>query len=359
MKSKVYFIRASHLESDEALAHKTLQVIEPFLKLTAIDSSSFVALKIHFGEQNNHGFINPAWISNLIEAILNRTPRVFWTDTNTLYSGPRSNAPEHLLLAAHHGFSLEKTKVPVIIADGLVGRDKLVVDINLPHIKQAKIASLLATIDYLFCLSHFTGHILTGFGGAIKNLGMGCASRVGKLEQHSDVHPWVKTKSCRFCQLCLAFCPTSAIIPEENHVCIIDEKCIGCGECLAVCPVGAIKLRWSESSELVQRKMAEYAFAIHQGLRLQALYLNYLVKITKDCDCMSKEKRFIVEDIGLLSSQDPVAIDQASVDLVNQQAGEDIIWKLTKINWRHQLEHGEKIGLGLRQYELIELDATH
>jgi hypothetical protein len=316
-----------------------------------------VALKIHFGEQGNHGFIPPTWIKTLINLLLTRTNRLFWTDTNTLYTGPRSNSAEHLLLAAQHGFTLEETKIPVIIADGLVGRDKYEVDLHLPHIQKAKIASLLATIDYLLCFSHFTGHILTGFGGTIKNLGMGCASRVGKLEQHSNVHPWVKAKACRNCLLCLTFCPTGAIIAEENHVRIMDEHCLGCGECLAVCPVGAIKLRWSESAELVQRKMAEYAWAIHKGLHLQAIYLNYLVKITKDCDCISKEKNYIVEDIGILSSHDPVAIDQAAVDLVNQQAGEDIIRKLTKINWEIQLEHGETIGLGYRQYELVNLSA--
>ncbi|OQX55081.1 MAG: hypothetical protein B5M54_03645 [Candidatus Aminicenantes bacterium 4484_214] len=356
MKSKVYFIRADHKEPASELARKTLRVINPFWESLNLNSSSIVGLKIHFGERDNYGFINPAWLTSLIEKILNQTRRVFWTDSNTLYTGPRSNAPEHLLLAAQHGFSLDKTKLPVIIADGLVGRDKFEVTLNLPFIKKAKIASLFATIDYLFCLSHFTGHILTGFGGAIKNLGMGCASRVGKLEQHSNVHPWIKAKACRFCLLCMDFCPASAIVPEENKVRIIDEKCIGCGECLAVCPVGAIRLRWSESSELLQKKMAEYAFAIQNGLHLQAFYLNFLVKITKDCDCMSQEKKFIIDDIGLLSSQDPVAIDQASVDLVNHQAGADIIGKLTNINWRHQLEHGEQIGLGVRQYELVEVD---
>ncbi|MCD6193296.1 MAG: hypothetical protein B5M54_07325 [Candidatus Aminicenantes bacterium 4484_214] len=355
MKSRVYFLRANHRENDDILAQKTWQVTEPLVDLSALDSSSFVALKIHFGEKNNYGFITPSWLKTLIKFLATRTKRLFWTDTNTLYTGLRSNAAEHLQLAAQHGFSQENTGIPVIIADGLVGRDKYEIEVHLPHIQKAKIASLLATIDYLFCLSHFTGHILTGFGGAIKNLGMGCAARVGKLEQHSDVHPWVKTKSCRYCLLCRAFCPTAAIIPEEGHVRIDDEKCIGCGECLAVCPVGAIKLRWSESSELIQKKMAEYAWAVHQGLPLQAVYLNYLVKITKDCDCMSKERHFIVDDIGILSSQDPVAIDQASVDLVNQQAGEDLLRKLTGINWEIQLEHAQQIGLGSREYELIEL----
>ena len=193
----VFFIEASLEEGSETLARKVERLytaldLDPFIR-----RDTFVALKIHFGEQGNTGYIRPAWLSLICEHLRRKTRRAFFTDTNTLYLGNRSNACEHLALAREHGFSASATGIPVWISDGLIGRDEEKIRIDLPRIKTAKIASTLVHSDVLLCFSHFTGHVLSGVGAALKNLGMGCASRAGKLEQHSDVHPWVNRKNAR------------------------------------------------------------------------------------------------------------------------------------------------------------------
>ena len=259
-------------------------------------------------------------------------------------------------MAWEHGFTQEATGIPVFIGDGLIGRDEEEIPLNLRRIKSAKIASALINSDGLLCLSHFTGHMLTGFGGAIKNLGMGCASRAGKLEQHSDVHPWVNPKVCKNCGICLDYCPTQAVVQKEGSVSIIEEKCIGCGECLVVCTVGAVKMRWDADSERVQEKMAEYAYSLKQKFRGKIGFINFLLGITKDCDCMDKSESAIIEDIGILGSEDPVAIDKASADLVNSKSGRDLLRALSELDWSVQLKHGEEIGLGTTEYELIEIE---
>lgn len=355
MPSKVYFIRAKREEGHRLLSQKAGEV---FLKAgleKPIEEESFVALKIHFGEHGNKGFIKPQWLADIVNSIKRKTSRVFLTDTNTLYLGRRSNSVDHLQLALEHGFAPENIDIPVIIADGLIGRSDDEVQVNLRRVELAKIASLFLDTDALICLTHFTGHVLTGFGGAIKNLGMGCASRAGKLEQHSVVHPWINPKICNICSICLDYCPTQAITQENDSAVINDKECIGCGECLVVCKHGAVKMRWDGDYVRVQEKMAEYAYSLHHSLKGKIGYLNFLVKVTKDCDCMDKDEPSIVEDIGILASSDPVAIDKASVDLINEKSGKDILRAGYDVDWTVQLKHGEEIGLGNMDYKLIEL----
>lgn len=356
MVSDVFFIPARRDEGDEVLAEKAERLYLKTGFLKKIEKDSFVALKIHFGDKGNTGHIKPSWLLRIIRQIKKKTDRVFFSDTNTLYLGQRSNSIEHIRLAADHGFSLEKTGIPVLIADGLIGRDENEVQVNLNHIKSAKVASAYLNTDEFLCLSHFTGHMLSGLGAAIKNLGMGCASRAGKLEQHSDVHPWISEKKCKNCGICLEYCPTEAIIQEEDSAVILEEKCIGCGECLVVCTVGAVKMKWDEDSRRVQEKMTEYAFSLYQKLKGKIVFMNFLTRITKDCDCMATEEPDIIEDIGILASEDPVAVDRASVDLVNDRSGKDLLRANYDLDWSIQLTHGEKIGLGSQKYRLIELE---
>lgn len=355
MPSEVFFLPAAEKDGHEILADKTRRMYGALGLNNVIDQDSFVGIKIHFGEKGNTGYIKPPWLIYLIEQIKKRKAKVFLTDTNTLYLGKRSDSVEHIQLAAQHGFSLDTLGIPVIIADGLIGRDSGEVEVNLTHIKSAKIASTFFHTDMLLCLSHFTGHILSGFGAAIKNLGMGCASRAGKLEQHSDVHPWVKAKVCTNCSVCMEYCPVDAIEQAEGSARIIDEKCIGCGECLVVCNVGAIKMRWDGDTLRVQEKMAEYAFAVLKCLKNRAGFINYLVKITKDCDCMSKNGKLIADDLGILASLDPVAVDKASVDLLMEANSKDVLREAIDVDWSVQLEHGEKIGLGSTKYKIRNL----
>jgi uncharacterized Fe-S center protein len=355
MKSQVFFIQAAREDGNEALAEKAEMI---FLKGGLgrhIEKKSFVALKIHFGEEGNVGFIKPQWLVKIINQIKSITSRVFLTDSNTLYVGKRSNSLDHLSLAMEHGFTQEALGIPVIIADGLIGRGDEEIQVNLSRIKSAKIAGAIHDSDVIICLSHFTGHILTGFGAALKNLGMGCASRAGKLEQHSDVHPWVKPKLCNNCGVCIDFCPAQAIIEKDESAFIVKEKCIGCGECLMVCSSGAVKFNWDSDSRRVQEKMSEYAFSVWNHLKGKIGFINFLIRVTKDCDCMSQDQPAVVGDIGLLGSLDPVALDQASVDLVNKRSGKDVLRAGYDLDWSVQLSHGAKIGLGTRDYELIKL----
>ena len=351
----VYFIPAKEDESAQSLSEKTKKLFQRLNFIEHIDKNSFVALKIHFGEKGNKGYIKPLWLLDTINAIKGRSKRVFLTDTNTLYVGSRSNAVDHTMLANGHGFDTRRLGIPVVIADGLIGRNNDELPINKQRIKSARIASLFTDSDALLCLSHFTGHALTGFGAAIKNLGMGCASRAGKLDQHSDVHPRVNHEYCNLCGTCFDFCPEQAIEEKYGKAFIDSKKCIGCGECLVVCPNGAVKMTWDSDKIRIQEKMAEYAYAVSRIFGRKMACINFLIHITEDCDCMCKGEPPFMDDIGILASLDPVALDQASVDMVNERNRRDIISEKTGVDWSVQLEHAEKTGLGKRDYHLIEI----
>jgi uncharacterized Fe-S center protein len=356
MASKVYFIPAEAKEPDEALAEKAKRVYLALGLNDRIVEGDFTALKIHFGEVGNTGFIKPQWLIRLIWEIRQKTNHAFLTDSNTLYVGNRSNSIDHLRLAWSHGFTAETTGVPVIIADGLIGRDKQEPRSVQARTGSSKIASAILDSDALVCLTHVTGHVQTGLGAAIKNMGMGCASRTGKLDQHSVTHPHVNAKQCRNCSVCMAFCPEAAIVQAEGHVVIEPAKCIGCGECLVVCKYGAVKMKWDEDSLRIQEKLAEYAYRVFAHFKGKAGFVNFLVKITKDCDCMAQDQKRIVDDIGILASLDPVAVDKATVDLINERGGgQDLLRAGYDLDWSAQLAHGEKMGMGTTKYTRIEL----
>ena len=355
LPSKVYFIPAKREDGHEVLAKKAERIFLQGGLLDQIEKNSFVALKIHFGETGNTGFIKPQWLVDIIGRIKEITPHVFLTDSNTLYVSQRSNSVDHLRLAWEHGFTQDAVGAPVIIADGLIGRDDDEIQVDLPRVKTAKIASVILDSDVLLCLSHFTGHMMSGFGAAIKNLGMGCASRAGKLEQHSDVHPWVDAKKCTGCEVCVEYCPEQAITVENEKAAIEEEKCIGCGECLVVCTVNAVKFNWDSDALRCQEKMSEYAYSVFKHFKGKIGFINFLLKITKDCDCMAQDEPAIVEDIGILGSFDAIALDKASADLVNSRSGKDIFRAAYDVDWSVQLRHGVQIGLGNTDYELIEL----
>ncbi len=359
MISKVYFIPAAADEGDESLSRKARAAYLQIGLQEKIEKDDFVALKMHFGEKNNTGYINPHWLHGLIRGIQQKTSRAFLTDSNTLYVGNRSNSVDHIRLAWSHGFTPDIVEIPVIIADGLIGGDVHETkrpQRSLTRIQSAKISGAFLSSDALLCLTHVTGHVQTGIGAAIKNMGMGCASRAGKLDQHSNVHPRVSAKACRNCSLCLDYCPADAIVQAEGHVEILDEKCIGCGECLIICKFNAIKFRWDEDSRRLQEKMAEYALNVQQIFKGKIGFISFLTKITKDCDCMARDQPRIVEDIGILASPDAVAIDKASADLVIAHSkGKDMFRAGYDLDWSFQLKHGERIGLGSMDYQLIEI----
>jgi uncharacterized Fe-S center protein len=356
MKSDVYLVPADGREPAQALAEKAKRAYLATGLNDRIAEDEFAALKIHFGEAGNTGYIKPQWLAGLIGEVRTKTKHAFLTDSNTLYVGNRSNSIDHLRLAWSHGFTPETTGLPVIIADGLIGRDKQEPRSAQARTASSKIASAILDSDVLVCLTHVTGHVQTGLGAAIKNMGMGCASRAGKLDQHSVTHPRVNAKQCRNCGVCAAFCPEAAIVQAEGHVVIDPARCIGCGECLVVCKFDAIKMKWDADSLRLQEKLAEYAFRVFEHFKGKAGFVNFLLQVTKDCDCMAKNQKRMVEDIGILASLDPVAVDQATADLIVERGGgKDPLRAGYDIDWSAQLAHGESIGLGTTKYKLVEL----
>ncbi len=328
----------------------------------------FTAVKVHFGEEGNTSFIRPIFVRRIVEAIKELGGLPFLTDTNTLYVGERGNAVSHLGTAIRHGFAYAVVDAPVIIADGLRGSSAIAKTINGTHYQSVQIAEAIANADSIVALSHFKGHELSGFGGAIKNLGMGCATRAGKLSMHSNISPKVKVKFCTGCADCVKACAHGAITITEKKARIDPEKCAGCGECISACPQKTILIQWTEGPQMMQEKMSEYAYGALTGKEEKSFFVNFLTQISPSCDCMSNDTP-VVPDIGILASTDPVAIDQASVDLVNNAQGltscalkeghapgEDKFMGVhPKADWRIQLAHAQKTGLGNRSYELTEL----
>jgi len=379
MKSQIFFA-GQHDGSRGGSGRNLLDKLDSLLNRTdlrgKIGESETVAIKLHFGEKGNTAFVPPYFVRRVVDHVKRCRGKPFLTDTNTLYRGSRSEAISHLLTAYEHGFAYSVVDAPVLIADGLRGNSAVKVRIDKPFFRTVPIARDIFMADVLLCVTHFTGHELSGFGGALKNLGMGCASREGKLSQHSNISPRVKEKSCSSCRRCLQWCPAEAIsmiepeIEKKKAVASIDPKrCIGCGECILTCPTGAIRIQWNESSLLFQKKMVEHAYGAIQKKRGKTIYLNFLTQITPACDCNHFSGPPMVDDIGILSSDDPVAIDQASADLVNGEEGKRTP-KLEKrenpggdkfravypeIDSSIQLVYGEEIGLGTRNYELIRV----
>jgi len=326
------------------------------LKISFIKENSLLALKIHFGEIGNSAYLKPANVKPLIDKIKQFKALPFLTDANTLYKGTRSDAVNHMLTAYKHGYGFQDMGVPVIIADGLTGKESIQVSVNLKHFKEVKIAAAACHADSMIVLTHFKGHDVTGFGGAIKNVGMGLGSRAGKQMMHADVRPVVNNEKCTACGSCVKWCLTSAISMINNKAVIDLSKCIGCGECIASCNFGAIAISWAGTPDSVQEKMVEYFYGVWKDKKDRMVFFNFLTDISPNCDCYGHNDPPVTPDIGLLASLDPVAIDQASVDLVNKKTGSDKFREIyPDIDWSVQLSYAESLGIGTRQYELTEI----
>ncbi|MDD3627460.1 MAG: DUF362 domain-containing protein, partial [bacterium] len=243
----------------------------------SIAKNSLVGLKTHFGEFGNTAYIRPVYFIPIIEHLRKLGGKPFLTDTNTLYVGMRSNSVDHIKNANLNGFTYSSLSVPIIIADGLRSKNERKVEVGLKHFKHVYLAEDILSADFMVIISHFKGHEVAGFGGALKNVGMGCATRHGKLEMHSNISPSVTKKHCIGCRKCVEWCPVSAITIQDDKKAFIDtEKCIGCGECIIVCPSKAIRINWNETVPVFQEKMMEYCYGYHSVMKDKTVYINFI-----------------------------------------------------------------------------------
>jgi len=354
MKERVFFIPMADNEPEEEICRRLQAAITANDLFSFIRPRDLVAFKTHFGEENSQGFVRPLHFKMMGALARERQALPFLTETATLYSGMRQQAVSHIELAQRHGFSYENTGLPIIMADGLTGDEELEVPIPGRIYQKVKIASLIVKAQALVVVSHFTGHIATGFGAALKNMGMGCASRRGKLEEHSTATPSVKKKKCTACGDCVHWCPARAIAIADGAARIDKSACIGCAECLTVCRFDAIGYNWLATYEQLQRKVVEHAWGVAEAKKGKIVYINFLSRITKDCDCMGAYKK-VVPDVGVLIAFDPVAIDAASLDLVEKKAGKPLTAIAYDVPHRVQIDYARQIGFGNPDYQLSRI----
>ena len=369
MSSKVYFADMHCRKNDDNKANKIERLCKAVGLKKIVKKNDLTAIKLHFGEMGNDTHLSPALVRRVVDLIKNEKGKPFLTDTNTLYSGSRQNSIDHLHTAYAHGFVPSVVDAPVIIADGLYGKNQVAVPVDLKHFKETFIGREIYDANSMVVLSHVKGHEMAGFGGAIKNLAMGCASFWGKRAQH-DTKVKINEKTCIGCGKCIKICPEHAISLYKNEKAkkarIKPEDCIGCFECVTVCEVKAIGQDYSTELHTFVERIAEYAYGAVQGKRKNTIYLNFVVNVTPDCDCVSWSDAPLIPDVGILASTDPVAIDKASYDLVTSSRSlgpmdnHGINIDKFKSRWSqthgfHQIEHAAAIGLGSMDYELIKV----
>lgn len=390
MSSKVYFtdLRASQTGN-------LLQKLERLVKKAGIEDidfkEKFVALKIHFGEFGNVAYVRPNYAAVIVRIVKELGGKPFLTDSNTLYSGSRSNAIDHIHTAMVNGFNPIAVGCDVIIADGLRGKDERIVDIGGTYCPEPKIGAAIAEADIVLSITHFKGHEMAGFGGAIKNLGMGAGSVAGKLDMHSTAQPKVEDEKCIGCRICEKNCAHDAIHVTNKLAAIDYDRCVGCGQCVALCKNEAAVMGSTESGEILNYKIAEYTKAVLKDK--PNFHIAFIMNVSPECDCWGHNDAAIIPDLGIAASFDPVALDQACADLVNaapvlrtenmltekehshhheccgkehshhhENEAEECDAKTDKFhllhpntNWQAGLRYAEEIGIGTRKYELVRV----
>ena len=364
--SKVYYTNLRVKNGDNLL-----KKLERLIRKAGIDTidfdGKFTAIKMHFGEPGNLAYLRPNYAKAVADVVKSLGGKPFLTDCNTLYVGARKDALEHMDSAYTNGFSPFSTGCHVIIADGLKGTDEVYVPVEGgEYVKEAKIGRAVMDADVFITLSHFKGHECTGFGGALKNIGMGCGSRAGKMEMHSSGKPHVDQDLCIGCRKCAQICAHGAPEFKDNKATINHDKCVGCGRCLGVCPKDAVCPASDESNDILNYKIAEYTKAVIDGR--PNFHINIVVDVSPYCDCHAENDAAIVPNVGMFASFDPVALDVACADAVNAQPAisnsllgeaeqdDDHFHAVSPTtNWKSCVEHAEKIGIGTMEYELIEV----
>ena len=371
--SKVYFSDFRVAVGSSGLVGKLKKLMEK-AGIGQIDmDGKFVAIKMHFGELGNLSFLRPNYARAVADLVKEMGGHPFLTDCNTMYPGSRKNALEHLECAWENGFTPLTVGCPILIGDGLKGTDDIAVPVvGGEYVKEAYIGRAIMDADVFISLTHFKGHEMTGFGGAIKNIGMGCGSRAGKKDQHSSGKPTVSAPLCRGCRRCQRECANNGLEfdPETRKMRVNSDNCVGCGRCLGACNFDAIHFVNNNAPRDLNRRMAEYAKAVVDGR--PNFHVSLIVDVSPNCDCHSENDAPILPDIGMLASFDPIALDQACADLCQKAApmpNSQLSYNMKKSDfhdfcdhftnnkpeseWKSCLEHGEKIGLGSREYDLI------
>lgn len=364
------FFSDLHVKGEDSLLKKFDRLITK-AGIDKIDfDGKFVAVKIHFGEVGNMAFLRQQYARVLCDHIKKRNGIPFLTDCNTLYVGQRSNAIDHLNAAYFNGYSPLNTGVHAIIADGLRGTDEKEIKVEGgQYIDKAKIGAAIADSDIVISLSHFKGHPSAGFGGALKNLGMGSGSKKGKMEMHSSGTPWIDTTKCIGCSSCVKNCANNGVHVINKKAVIDEDCCLGCGYCIAFCPKGAIMTKWDEAESILTRKIAEYAKAVID--KKPSFHISLVIDVSPECDCEPGNDIPMIPDVGMFASFDPVALDQACVDAANKmpviehskadgkkcEKHQDIFKMVhPDVDWEAGLDHAEKLGIGKREYNLINVN---
>ena len=365
--SKVYFTNL-RTTMQTNLPMKLEKLVKAAGMLSDMDlEGKFVAIKLHFGEPGNLSYLRPNFSRVIVRLLREAGARPFLTDCNTLYVGRRKNALDHLEAAYENGYNPFATDCHVIIADGLKGTDEVYVPVNGEYVKEAKIGRAVMDADVLISMNHFKGHIGAGFGGALKNIGMGCGSRAGKMEMHSAGKPKVKEERCIGCGICVKNCAHDAVSVSDKKASIDQARCVGCGRCLGECPKDAIVAPGDETKVILNRKIAEYTKAVLQDR--PHFHISFVIDVTPRCDCHPTSDAAIVPNVGIFASFDPVALDMACADAVNAQPvlpGSLLSEKPDhhhdhftnmhpETNWMSAIDHAVKLGLGNKEYTIIEV----
>jgi uncharacterized Fe-S center protein len=357
MVPKVYFTRAAIEDGEKVISDKAKRLFKEAGFAKCFQKNDFTAVKVHIGEKGNKTYIKAPCLKGMVDELVALKTKPFLTDTSTLYLGKRHNAIDHAILAHEHGFDMAGLGIPFISPDGIFGTSETVVKINGELNKEVSVAYDIARVQSILSVSHVTGHLGTCMAATLKTLGMGCASRKGKMRQHAAFKPNIDTGKCVGCGECYRHCPEAAINMEDLKAHINQDKCVGCAECLAVCRFDAVQHDWDKDIKILECNVAEHAKGVLAGKEGHAAFINFAISITSDCDCMGSPDQNIVKDIGILGSTDPVAVDTAAIDLMEKTAGKplDKISKYPNLNGKWQIEHAEKIGLGSRKYDLVEI----
>ena len=374
-KSKVYFTDFRTVANGDSMPTKLKKLIRKAGIGNIEMEGKFVAIKMHFGELGNIIYLRPNYARAVVDVVKELGGKPFLTDCNTMYPGSRKNALEHLQCAWENGFTPLTVGCPILIGDGLKGTD----DVGVPvvggeYVKEARIGRAIMDADVFISLTHFKGHEMAGFGGAIKNIGMGCGSRAGKTDQHTNGRPVIEEEACRGCRRCLRECANGGLVFDEKSrkMHVDDTHCVGCGRCLGACNFDAIKFKNDNAVAMLNARMAEYTKAVLDGR--PNFHISLILDVSPYCDCHSENDAPILPDIGMFASYDPLALDQACADAClaaapmprslladNMKKSDFIDWNdpfknsIPESEWRTCLEHAEKIGLGSRSYELIRM----